>query len=67
MLHRQKIIGKSIYRIVSEDGVYRIMELYPYRQHFITKTYGNWDRVDDAIRELESIDRERQYTDEFFL
>lgn len=67
MLHRDKKIGKSLYRIVKHDGEgYRVMEIYNDGKTF-AKAYSNeqWDRVDDALQQLTLIDKERFYTDPF--
>lgn len=67
MLYRDKRIGKSIYRIVKQANSYRIMELFAAPGAVSEKlSKEQWDRVDDALRELERIDREQYYTDPFF-
>lgn len=67
MLHRDKIIGKSLYRIVKHTGEgFRIMEIFN-DGRTLAKAYSKrqWQRVDDALLELQHIDRERYYTDPF--
>lgn len=61
MLHRDKRIGKSIYRITKELTGYKILEIYKGTQ--VAKSKYTHGTIDDAIQELHSINRERYYTD----
>ena len=64
MLHRDKRIGKSLYRVVKEIYGYRILEIYNDSKEICTrKSMEKYDTVDEALRQLDIIDRERYYTD----
>lgn len=64
MLHRDKRIGKSLYRVVKEIYGYRILEIYNDSKEFCTrKSMEKYDTVDEALQQLNTINRERYYTD----
>ena len=64
MLHRDKKIGNSLYRVVKHDNDFRIMEIYNDGAMF-AKSYSKarWQHVEDALQELDAIRCERYYTD----
>lgn len=64
MLHRDKHIGHSLYRVVKHDNIFRIMEIYNDGTSFV-KTYSpdKWDHVEDALIMLSMIGCEQYYTD----
>lgn len=64
MLHRDKRIGKSLYRITKELTGYKILEIYNDSKEFCTrKSMNTYDTTDEALQQLALIDRERYYTD----
>lgn len=64
MLHRDKRIGKSLYRVVKEINGYKILEIYNDSKEFCTrKSMDTYYTSDEALQQLSSIDRERYYTD----
>ncbi len=67
MLHRDKRIGHSLYRVVKHGDIFRIMEIFNDDKSF-AKHYSkeSWDTADDAIQQLASISRERFYSDPFY-
>lgn len=69
MLHRDKRIGKSLYRVVSRPGGYAIKEIYnDYNGKSETFAMGIskqiYPNVDDALTDLSKISVERYYTDD---
>lgn len=64
MLHRDKKIGNSLYRVVKHDDGFRIMEIYNKGASF-AKAYSKarWQYVEDALQELSLISCERFFTD----
>ena len=67
MLHRDKHIGKSLYRIVKNPGEpFRIMEIFNDGKTF-SKAYSHetFELFDDAAAVLTTISRERYYTDPY--
>ena len=66
MLHRDKTIGHSLYRVVKHDDRFKIMEIFNDGKSFAKKySKESWDTADDAIQQLVLISCERYYTDPF--
>jgi len=64
MLHRDKTIGKSLYRVVARPGGYAIREIYNDGKSFamgLSKQF--FQTVDAALEELSHISTEQYYTD----
>lgn len=58
--HRRKIIGKSVYYIVENDG-YMVREIY--NDRLVASSKYTHSRIDDALEELNNIRCEQYYTD----
>ena len=56
MIIRDKKIGKSTYRIVKENGRFRIMETYLTRTAYTPTSYRT---MEEALQTLATFDRER--------
>lgn len=56
MMTRYKKIGKSIYRIVKENGKFRIMETYLTQTAYTPISYRT---MEEALQTLATFDRER--------
>lgn len=53
MLHRDKRIGKSLYRITKELTGYKILEIYNDSKEFCTrKSMDTYDTTDEALQQL---------------
>ena len=66
LIHRDKKIGHSLYRVVQRDGAFAIMEIYNSADgHTFSKAYSRtrWQYVEEALQELKNISCERYYTD----
>lgn len=64
MQHRDKRIGKSLYRIVKGvNDCFRIMEIYNDSREFCTRYSQYFYDINEAVAELDGINRERYYTD----
>lgn len=65
MMHRDKRIGKSLYRVVARQGGYTIREFY--NDGGSTFAVGMcktiYTTVDEALQELNTIHCERYFTD----
>lgn len=56
MIIRDKKIGKSTYRIVKENGRFRIMETYLTQTAYTPTSYRT---MEEALQTLATFDRER--------
>ena len=56
MMTRDKKIGKSTYRIVKEEGGFRIMETYLTQTAYTPTSYRT---MEEALQTLATFDRER--------
>lgn len=56
MILRDKKIGKSTYRIVKENGRFRIMETYLTKTAYTPTSYRT---MEEALQTLATFDRER--------
>lgn len=64
MQHRDKTIGKSLYRVVARQGGYAIREFYNDGKSFAMGLSKQiFQTVDAALEELSQISTERYYTD----
>ena len=65
MLHRDKRIGKSLYRIVARHGGYAIREFYNDggESFAVGLSKQIYPTVDEALGELSKISTERYYND----
>lgn len=59
--HRRKTIGKSVYYISEHRGNYIVKELYNGTK--VAKSKYTHGKIDNAIQELHSINKEQYYTD----
>ena len=67
MLHRDKKIGKSLYRIVKSGELFRIMEIYNDSKTFAKNYSKYYNSFEEAYEQLKNIDRERFFTDTYYM
>lgn len=67
MLHRDRRIGKSLYRIVKDGESFRIMEIYN-DSRTLAKSYSpRYRDFEEAAERLKHINRERFFTDPLYM
>ena len=61
--HRQKTIGKSLYKILPGGAAFKIIEIDRSTNQIVGSSSRGWTRIDDALNELARINREHYYSD----
>ena len=67
MLHRDRRIGKSLYRIVKDGESFRIMEIYNDSKTLAKNYSPRYRDFEEAAEHLKHINRERFFTDPFYM